>query len=284
LDLLFDLGRGVRDQDSRVRNRRRHLLLGSLECWEELRVVRGALLEFELVSDVSGHSEVGVLVDGSGDEAGDVGTGAVDVGEGGAEGGDGLNSGEGVFTNWVVFFEAEGSLDLVIRDVFLDFEDVFVELVDIPAVREDKSLLGVEAKRDYVLDVVDAHVDGAGLSFEFQVLLEQVLLVVGDLDDKGNVEHLLQPLGENHGDAVTHVEGTFGRTTAGVQIEGLLLFVGSEDLVEVTMTEEESSTDELVEGTVSDSLLDALVDAFADRVAAEFVNQLRIIDTLVSRG
>ena len=284
MDLLFDLGRGVRDQDSRVRNRRRHLLLGSLECWEELRVVRGALLEFELVSDVSGHSEVGVLVDGSGDEAGDVGTGAVDVGEGGAEGGDGLNSGEGVLTNWVVFFEAEGSLDLVIRDVFLDFEDVFVELVNIPAVREDKSLLGVEAKRDYVLDVVDAHVDGAGLSFEFQVLLEQVLLVVGDLDDKGNVEHLLQPLGENHGDAVTHVEGTFGRTTAGVQIEGLLLFVGSEDLVEVTMTEEESSTDELVEWTVSDSLLDALVDAFADRVAAEFVNQLRIIDTLVSRG
>jgi len=39
-----------------------------LQSWEEDRVVRSSLLVLKLLSDISRHSEVGILIDGTGND------------------------------------------------------------------------------------------------------------------------------------------------------------------------------------------------------------------------
>ena len=56
---------------------------------------------------------------------------------------------------------------------------------------EDESLVDVEAQSDDVFGIVDGQLLGL-IHFE---ALPQILLVVGQLDDQGDVEGLLEPLG-----------------------------------------------------------------------------------------
>jgi hypothetical protein len=68
LDFLF----GVCQEDSRGRIRGRHLLVVALQSWEELGVQSARLGELQSRSDVSGHSEVRILVDSARDKTKDV--------------------------------------------------------------------------------------------------------------------------------------------------------------------------------------------------------------------
>jgi len=58
-----------------------HLLMGTEDGWEELGVNASRLLIFQLVSDISGHSEVRILIDTLWDQARNVSSVSEDVGE-----------------------------------------------------------------------------------------------------------------------------------------------------------------------------------------------------------
>lgn len=81
IDLVLDLVRGITHKDTRVGIRGAHLRLWSLESGEESRVDQCGFGVFEFLGDVSRQSEVGVLVDGAGDETGDVAHLAKDLGK-----------------------------------------------------------------------------------------------------------------------------------------------------------------------------------------------------------
>lgn len=91
INLVLDLVLGIAHKDTRIRIRSAHLRLRSLQGREESRVDQCRFGVFEFLGDVSRQSEVGVLVDGAGDEAGDVARFAKDLGKGVGEGGCGLD-------------------------------------------------------------------------------------------------------------------------------------------------------------------------------------------------
>lgn len=90
--------------------------------------------------------------------------------------------------------------------------------------------LGVEAAGNDVLRVVDAHL----ATLVERQLLPQELLVVGQLDHEGAVEHVLQPLGEEEGDQMAEMQAARRGTSARVEVEFLALFVGVENQIQVS--------------------------------------------------
>ena len=61
----------------------------------------------------------------------------------------------------------------------------------------------IKPKRNNILNVVDAHSDCTFWSFKLKLRSVDVLLVVSDLDHKGNIESILQILSENKWNSVT---------------------------------------------------------------------------------
>jgi len=70
IDLILDLVRGIRHEDTRVRIRSAHFRLGTLEGGEELGMDQSRFRIFELRGYVSGQTEIRVLVDRAWDETG----------------------------------------------------------------------------------------------------------------------------------------------------------------------------------------------------------------------
>lgn len=81
VNFILDLHHRICHEDTAVRVRRTHLRLWTLQCREKLGVYEGRFGIPELLGDVTGQAEVRVLVDCTGDQAGDVGYLAEDVGE-----------------------------------------------------------------------------------------------------------------------------------------------------------------------------------------------------------
>ena len=109
VDLVLDLGRGVREEDGGVRVAGGHLGLGSLEGGEEGGVDESRFEEAQTRSDVSGHPEVWILINGTGNEAGNVWFATEDEGKCGGEGGSCLNGGETNFTDGATFIKPKNS-------------------------------------------------------------------------------------------------------------------------------------------------------------------------------
>ena len=76
----------VSQQDRGVGVTARHLGFKTLQGREENRVVASGLLIFEFLGHITCHSEVGVLIDGTGDQRGYISALAIDVWEGVTEG------------------------------------------------------------------------------------------------------------------------------------------------------------------------------------------------------
>ena len=129
-----------------------------MQGWEECRVDRGGLAVLELLGDVTGHSEVGVLVDSGWNQAWEV-LAAEDVWERVRESWHCLDRWECKLSNIVRIIEAKNALDLGIVDVFLDTNDIWVHRTNVVDVGEDKRLCWIEAKSQDVLDVSVAHSD-----------------------------------------------------------------------------------------------------------------------------
>ena len=76
---------------------------------------------------------------------------------------------------------------------------------------------------------------------QLQVILEQKLLVVGQLDNQWAVEGILQPLGEVERNQVTQMQGFAGRAATSVQIELLALLVHIKDSIQISVGKEDST-------------------------------------------
>ena len=185
VDLVLDLVGLVGEEDGRSGDRGRHLRAGALQGGQEDHVEEGGFLVFHLLGAVATLAEVGVLVDGAGDQAGDgADFGLVrteDVWEGGCVGGCGLGCGEVEFAYVGAVVEAEGALDLVDGHVLGYHADVLVEgTAHEVEVTEDEGLLGVEAHGDDVFCVLHGV---AFCVFDCDFLAVHEFLVVREHDD-----------------------------------------------------------------------------------------------------
>ena len=168
-DFLFDLVVRVAEEDAAVGVGGGHFGLGTPEGGEEDGVDDGGLDEAEARGIVAALAEIGVLVDGAGDETGDFSdffrVGAEDEGERGGEGGGGLHCREREFGDVVGVVEAEGAFDLVVGGALAHFADVGVEgggeaRVDELGVGENEGFLKVEANGDDVEGVLHGEAMG----------------------------------------------------------------------------------------------------------------------------
>ena len=168
-DLLLDLVVGVGEEDAAVGVAGGHFGLGALEGGQEDGVDDGRFDEADARGVVAALAEVGVLVDGARDQAGDLGdflgVGAEDEGETGGEGGGGLHGRKGELGNVVGVIEAEGSFDLVVGCALTHFADVGVEGggetgVDELGVGEDEGFLDVETDGDDIEGVLHGEAVG----------------------------------------------------------------------------------------------------------------------------
>ena len=96
--------------------------------------------------------------------------------------------------------------------------------------KKRKYELGVESAGNDVLRVVDAHLP----TLVERELLPQELLVVGQLDHQGAVEHVLQPLGEEEGDQMPEMQTSRRGASSHVEIEFLSLLVRVENQIQVS--------------------------------------------------
>lgn len=118
----------------------------------------------------------------------------------------GLNRRERELSNVVLRLEAKDALNLRVVDVLLDADHVRVHVANVVDIAEDESLLGVETEREDILDIVASHLVRALGTIKVDLRFVNVLLVVSDLDDKGHVKNALEPLSEDEGHAMAHVE------------------------------------------------------------------------------
>jgi len=193
---------------------------------------------------------------------------------------DGLDGRERKLSNIVGFFETKDAFDLGVVDVFLDTNDIRVHMLNVVNIWEDEGLFRVEAESKNVFDIVFSHLDGTFGTIKLNLRLVDILLIVGDLNDEGHVEDALQPLSEDEGDAMAHVKCVSRWTTTRVQVEGLAVFVCIEDLLDVSLAEEDATSDKPM-GLFPNSSFQSLNEFRSDWEAAVFLNQLIIIDTCV---
>ena len=235
------------------------------------------------MSDVARHPEVGVLVDSSRDQARHGLALAEDVRERGTEGRGSLDGREGELANIVRLVESKDSLDLVEVHVFLHAEHVGVQVLDVLNVAENECLFRVKSKCNDVLDVVEAHANGAFGTIKVELRTVDKLLVICNLDDQRHVEGVLQVLGEDEGDAVTEMEGLSTRAAASVEVKRLSLLVSVEDLSKISLAEENATSNESMDGHQR-QFVNSLLQFFRKREASVFVNKLLVVDSLLGSG
>ena len=164
--------------------------------------------------------------------------------------------------------------------MFLHADHVRVHVADVVNVREDEGLCWIKAERQDILHVIAPHLDRAFWPIKLNLLLVDVLLVVGGLNHEGHVEDALQPLRENERDTVSHVKCVSGGTSTCVQIEGLAVLISVQDLLKVTLAEENTSSDEPVR-FFSDSAFQTSDKLWGDWEAPILVDEFVVVNARV---
>ena len=114
---------------------------------------------FDPLGHVTGHPEVRVLVDSLRDEAWHLCVVTKDVREWVWERGSSLDGWEGYLATVAASIDSEDSFDLIESHVFLNFENIRVQIMDVLHVWEDEGLLRIKSESDDVLDVGLAHLN-----------------------------------------------------------------------------------------------------------------------------
>lgn len=154
-------------------------------------------------------------------------------------------------------------------------------MLNVLNVRENEGLFRIEAKRDDVFDVFLAHRNRACLAVEFTLGPIDVLLVVGDLNHKRHVERILKVLREQEWNTVTHVQRASRGPTTSVEVEGLLLLVGVEDFLQVSLAEEDTTSDKAM-GLHARERLDPFDQLVCQVEATVLLDQFFVIDAFVT--
>lgn len=196
----------------------------SKSIYSVLGVEAGRLRSTKLSADISGHSEVRILINAARDDARDILV-PEDMGEAAGKAGSSLDGRVGRPPTVIGETESKDSLEGGYVDVLLEPDYVLVHVSDIFGIDEDEREIGIEAYREDILDVLIGQLGELG---DITSLLEEVLLVIGDLDDEGDLEGLLQVLVEDERKHVTEMQGIRRRATSCVQIEGWQLRVLAE--------------------------------------------------------
>ena len=109
----------------------------------------------------------------------------------------------GKLPDGVILVETESTLDLVHCGILLDLDGVGVKVLNVSRVHENEHFLWVVAEGYDVLNIADGHLL---YSFEVKLRSVQIFLIIGDLDDQGYIESLLQIVVDDEGDGVAKMQ------------------------------------------------------------------------------
>src|SRR3989475_3422771 len=190
-------------EDARLWDRSGHLPAWPQEAGEELVVNQGRLRVPQLGGDVAGDAKMAILVDPARDQHGHLFARL----DGREERRGGLNARVENLANVVRVLEPEDRLGRRVRDPLRDLDRDRIEVVDVLRVQEDARELRVEPHRDDVEDVV---VTDLRRVLEVIEVLEEELLVVGDLEVQLRAKLLLDPFREEPGEHVPDMDAARG--------------------------------------------------------------------------
>jgi len=160
IDLFLDLVWFVGQQNATGCNTTRHLRLQTLKSWEESRVNASCLQVLQLCCNITCHSEVWVLINGTRNKTSYILLGSKYVRECIAEGWHCLNWWVSKFANVVLLVESEDSFDLVVVYILLHTQNIRIQVLDVVYVRENEGFFWVKAKSNDILNILFAHLDG----------------------------------------------------------------------------------------------------------------------------
>lgn len=252
VDLVLDLLGGVGEKYRGVAVARGHLRLRTLQRREEAGMHQSRLGEAQSRRHVSGHTEVRILIDRARYQAVHLGV-LEDKGERTGDRRRRLRRRKGDLADRIAVAETEDALHLIERHTSLYPNHILVEGRIVPYVLqigEDKGLVGIKAARDNVFRV--------GVGQFYGVLYLYVLpygfLIVRQLYNQGNVEHVLQPFAEHERYEVAQMHRVGTRSSTCVQVKRLSLFVEIQNGVHVSVREEYASPEKVMRLPAGDLL------------------------------
>lgn len=113
-----------------------------------------------------------------------------------------LNRWISIFSYWITIIKAKDSLDLIKSNILLNFDSVWIEILNVLSILKDKSLLRVKSKGYNILYIAYCHLKNF-LILKFRSVHK--LLVISYLNDQGNIKSILHPFVENKRNSMTHM-------------------------------------------------------------------------------
>lgn len=130
-----------------------------------------------------------------------------------------------------------GILTLRVGEMSLESANIFIHGSDVISISENESSFLVESTGNDVLGILETKVSVMSNILLVLVSLHEVFLVISQLNNDWALEHVLQPLCEEERKTMSKMHTT-GRSSSCIQKHRLSFFELLEELMEVSMTEE----------------------------------------------
>mmetsp|Transcript_56151 Transcript_56151/g.64089 ORF Transcript_56151/g.64089 Transcript_56151/m.64089 type:complete len:224 (-) Transcript_56151:324-995(-) len=209
---------------------------------------RLSVLQF--CGNITSHTEVGILIDSLGNQTSNISSVTEDMRERIGETGSCLNSREGEFSTVVTIVESENTSDLVGGNMSLTLQNVGVQVLDVFDIGENESFLGVKSTGNDIFNIFHSHLNAL---IQFEILFMNILFIISDLDDQRDIKSLLQVFSENKGNKMTKVQTLTGGSTSCVQEERFSIFIRVENNIQVSVREEQTTLQKMMNGLSSQS-------------------------------
>jgi len=150
-----------------------------------------------------------------------------------------LNRRECVLSNRIRVSKTENTSHLVQCNAFLNFKNIWIQVLNVIAIAKNKGLCWIETKCNNILYVGYTHFP---YFIQFKLLLIQELLVICNLNDKRNIKHPLKILCEDKWNGMTHMECFIWWTSTSVKIKWLKFLVSLQANIKISVTEKHASS------------------------------------------
>ena len=165
-----------------------HFWLHTLHGWEEWCINWTRLWIVQFLCNISGHSKVRVLVNSRWDKTRYFIVRPKYMRERIRKCWHCLNRWISKFSYAIIILEAENSTNLTQSNMLLRFDYIWIHLLNIIWVTEDKCLFWIKSECNNILDIVVSH---AKSLFPGLLFVVKVFLIISDLNDKGHVKCFL---------------------------------------------------------------------------------------------
>ena len=175
VDFIFNLLSSVSEENRTIWDRRAHF--SSLKSREKFAVNTRSLWNFQFILNITGHSEIRILVDSLRDEAHHVFL-SENMWERSRNSRSSLNSREGKLSTVVtrsdtkdtfqliyknknkmrIIFDLKLNLNLVVCDSLLDLADIWIHVPNIVCISEDKCLVDIKSASDDILGILNCEI------------------------------------------------------------------------------------------------------------------------------